>query len=54
MIPANIISCLPMEDTKIVLNILQSKTLNGGKTILCRVIILASAYFPISLFTCSI
>lgn len=44
---------LTKEDTKIVLNILQIKTLIGGKTILHRVIILASVYLPISLSTCS-
>lgn len=44
---------LTKEDTKIVLDILQIKTLIGGKTILHKVIILASVYLPISLSTCS-
>lgn len=38
-----------MEDTKIVHNIHQGKTLNARKPILCRVI-LDSTYFLISLF----
>lgn len=38
-----------MEDIEIAHNICQGKILNGGKPILCRVI-LASTYFLISLF----
>lgn len=40
-----------MEDTKIAHNVCQGKILNGRTPILCRVILLASTYFPISLFT---